>query len=47
MRCRGQKRHRVRNVLEIYFYPSWNVLEYTGILFLYYCTNPAIDYIME
>ena len=30
------------NVLEIEFYPSWNILEYTGISFLYCCTNPVI-----
>ena len=33
--------YATRNVLEIEFYPSWNILEYTGISFLYCCTNPA------
>ena len=33
--------YRTRNVLEIEFYPSWNILEYTGISFLYCCTNPV------
>ena len=35
--------YRTRNVLEIEFYPSWNILEYTGISFLYCCTNPDLE----
>ena len=33
-----------KNVLEIEFYPSWNILEYTGISFLHCCTNPVNIY---